>query len=194
MSKIAQLLGLGKGPGGDQEKQAEPKVDEKELAAEKLAFCKEAAEIATAIARDNLRISAEVELQVEKIASIPDDQLEEQFGHYVKIGHDMACGYIAAMVKAAEGEMEGEEMSSEDAEIEELIETVEAQVAETLAQELVDNAGTSEVLDDPQVVEEIAAQAAEVAVQVVEEALMGGGGGEEEMPPEEEAPPEEVPA
>jgi len=186
MSKVAELLGLTKAQESDppeEEKTAEDANREEE----KLVFLKEAGAVATARAREILQQASEVEQEIEKIAGVEDDQLEEQFGSYVKIGQDMAYGYIAGLMKLAEGE---EELSAEEAEIAEVAETIEAQVAEALATEVAEQAGP-EALDDPEVQEEIAVAAGEATAEILEEALAGGA---EEAPPEEEVPEEEAAA
>jgi hypothetical protein len=131
-----------------------------------------------------LKEAAEMDEVIEKLASASDEELEEQYGKYVKMGHDMAIGMFAAQIKVA---MEMEEAEAAEAEasageIQEILDTVAAQAAEEIASQV-----PPEALEDPQVQEEIAAAAEEAAIQVIEEAIAaseGAGEGAEEYPAE----------
>ena len=165
MSKTARLLG------------GQEKLSQDEL-------LKTAGHMAAERAQYILKEAAEMDEVIEKLASTSDEELEEQYGKYVKMGHDMAIGIFAAQIKVA---MEMEEAEAAEAEasageIQEILDTVAAQAAEEIASQV-----PPEALEDPEVQEEIAAAAEEAAVQIIEEAIAaseGAGEGAEEYPAE----------
>lgn len=168
MSKTARLLG------------GQEKLSQDEL-------LKTAGHMAAERAQYILKEAAEMDEVIEKLASTSDEELEEQYGKYVKMGHDMAIGIFAAQIKVAmemeEAEAaEAEAGAGENGEIQEILDTVAAQAAEEIASQV-----PPEALEDPEVQEEIAAAAEEAAVQIIEEAIAaseGAGEGAEEYPAE----------
>jgi hypothetical protein len=122
------------------------------------AFCKAAAAPGIELAARFLRQRHEADEAIEKVAA--SDNFEEDFGGYVKIGQDMAIGYIAGLSKVAMEE------AGEDADIEEARETLAAQIAEAIADELPD-----EALEDEEAMAEVVQAAEDSADVMIQEAL-----------------------
>ena len=136
--------------------------------------------------RKHARDEAErIEEEINKIASLSDDELESQWGPYIAAGQQFAIGAIAGQAKMAM-EMDAAEGGGE---VEELV----AVVADGVSQQIADTL-PPEQLQDPAIQQDIAETSQELAEVAVEKVLTEGegeaaemGGGEEMMggaPPE----------